>query len=478
MAGKMAGSVALALLFLAVFPADALAAGSTLECQGPVPVGTLYDTTNYCTGITGIQNIFSGLICNFKTIIDDVLTRMYCGVQDTMRTPLALAITLYLVVFGIQISSGMIRMNGGEIVSRLIKIGLIWIFATQAAYGIGVGYNFFISAMDTGIGWALGSILTAPTSFSFNDLCQFGTMTPPFTNEKMLFLYLDYRVCTTLTGPFSESGARLTAFIGALSYVAPPVFLMFMYFTLKTLAIIVRAVLSYLLCISAIAFLIALSPIFLSFMLFKTTSAQSENWLRYLIAFTFQIVLNFAGIALWLMVVGELLVFFDELASMIIPIKNIATGGPVRTAIDSYGLCRHSLEIIGYAPRLVCDYTLDPVLPSAIPNSSLFLYVVVYKLTMLCIVAYAFDALLQQLPSLARQITGPAYGVKLSSGGLGGVNFPGLSYLEKMRRPVGGGILRGGGLNIGRLFGRMPGEPMAPNAPVQRRDLPRQLLGG
>jgi hypothetical protein len=331
-------------------------------------------------------------------------------------------IILYIIVFGIQFMIGHVQLATREVVSRLIKLGLVWTFATNSAYGIDIAYNFFIGAADQGIAWMLSTIMPPLANV------------PPAWTERVAFAYIDQLVYGAITGPFTVGGAKLAGIIGVMSFAFPPLFMLFFYFTTRTIVIFVRALLSYLLGISAIAFLISLSPIFLSLALFQATSRFFEDWLRFLISFTLQIILIFAGVAMWLAVIGTLGNFFAQLANLVVPVQDILEASPVRSPVDSWGLCSFDSVMTAFGPQLMC--VNGPIIyPSQIVNEPQFIYFVALNMITLCLVVYAFDKLLDHIPALARSLSGPAYAPQLGGGrGLGAINYPGLSSLTNARQ--------------------------------------------
>lgn len=418
---------------------------SNLTCMGPVPVGTLYDLQATCSGVTGLSNIFSGLVCDFQSILDAVMVRVYCGVQFTMLEPIRLMVVLFVIIYGIQLLMGYVQANTREVVTRLIKLGMVWMFATESTWGIGIMYNFFIDAANQGIGWVM-AVVPMPAFNQPNPFCVIAPLVAPYNIERITFRYMDYLICKTVTGPFTAQGAAVAGFFAVMSYMIPPLFLMFTYFTMKSLAIFIRCLLSYLLGISAIAFMITLSPIFLSLALFRPTYRFFDDWLRYLVSFTLQIVLIFAGAALWITVIGQLGAFFDSLAAMVRPVQEIVEMGQLRPPVQSWGVCQYRLAQTFWGPVLQCTDRFfinpvngvpfvdpPPIKPSQLLQQPVFLFFVVTNLLTVCIVVYVFDTLMKMIPGLAKQLAGPGYAPQLGGGsGLGATKFANLLSLENV----------------------------------------------
>jgi len=395
-------------------------AAFALSCSQGLPSGGLFDAASCVSG-----GVFSGLMCNVQGLVNSIMSSIYCGVQNAMMGPLEAAISLYIIIFGVQLMLGYVESPVGDALMRLLKIALIWVFATYSSWGIGVAYNFFFFAMQEGIGWMLTSV-TGPTL--------------GIANASTAFYYMDQLAYNLFTGPLTAQGAMLAGFITTLSIVLPPVGFLFAILSAKTLLILVRALLAYLMGISVIAFLIGMSPIFFSLALFKVTRQFFEDWLRQIISFTLQVVFMFAGLALWFRVLATLGgAFLNQLASMIEPVYDISTIASISLPVQGYGICY---------PAAPCDH---PWLASQLVEEGSFIYFLVINLVSLCIVAYCFDTLMKLLPSLAKQLAGPAYAPQL--GGpigmtrpdIGAVRYPGMSQLSQigLRGMGGGGFFSG-----------------------------------
>lgn len=447
-----------ALIALWLLPAPVHAAGmATLECDNvgiPVPGTRLYDTgVMGCASITGLYNIFSGIICSFMEVIDTVLSKMYCGLQYILKPVLAVALTLYVMVFGIMIATGYIQANSKEVITRLLKIAMIVAFATTAAWGIGLAFNFFIVFIQTGIGWMVTFLFPVdPGEF------------PGWAWERAIFLYIDQIIYCLILGPFTSAGSgmdefckwitpfggnnsQLLGFIAVMGLHIAPLFALFFYFFLQALIIFIRALLTYLLGIAAIAFLIAISPIFLGFALFQPTVHLFESWLKYMISFALQIVLIFAVLALWFTVMWMAGDFFQQLSSVVVPYKELLWGIQVSNPVDNWGLCEYQFTP-GVFPRLGCTGRPIIIPASVLITDNRFILWVFIHLTMLIILTYAFDTLMRNVPDLARQLSGPKYAPMLAGGhGPGALQPAGMSSLESLRDSGGGGIrkLFGGG---------------------------------
>lgn len=442
---------------------------ATLTCDGATPTGALYDTANMCTGITGLDNVFSGLMCQYESIINEILSNVYCGVQSGIATPLAVALSLYVATLGTQVAMGATQLKISDVMIRFFKVALIWTFATQAAFGVGIAYNFFLSFMDEGITWMLRALMPAPGAAT----TQFCTFHPPqngLGDQREAFRYVDYLVCSAVTNPLTTNGYKITGFFSALATAIPPLFALFAFFSFKMLQIFLRTMVTYLLALTAIGFMIVLGPIFLSLGLFRTTYRFFDDWLRHLISFTLQVILIFACLSLWLTVIGTLGGFLTTLAGFLKPIDNTLLTGAFRVPWDGWGLCPPFYPPL--APDACGSKDGSIILPSQLADYPEWANWILVNLTALTVAVYAFDALMNNIPGLARSLAGSgsvmalgqsAPGSGLPFGGVGEMLTAGKGNMSGFADTV-GGMLRGNraeGVANARTAGRTAGDMLA-----------------
>lgn len=438
---------------LVLLPSIALASNdATLTCTNgqPTPGTVLYNTdpndANSACYYTGEKHIFSQVICNTISIVNDVLSNMYCSMQDALKNLLAIVITLYIAVFGVQILIGTTRLNAREIVTRLIKIAAVWVLVTESWAGIGIAFSFFLAAAGDGVAWVMSALPNAlatppgqPPSFCHdpNAAATTGVMAG--------FARLDELICDATVGPLTTANSKTIGIFLAMMVIPPlwPVFGLAAYWLWMNFVIMVRALISFLLAIVALAFLIALSPIFLSMMLFKVTFYMFENWLKYMTSFAVQVVIIFACIALWMLVTLNFVGFFNDLGDTVFYFQKVQMGSAVQNNSDTWGICPYDFsptkpgstqqDFADYMPYVKCKPTFNPRTDDPIPasafllnkedangdpvDSTLYIFYVIYHLIVLIIIAYAFQALMQSAPSIAVQLSGPQYVPMIGGGG-------------------------------------------------------------
>lgn len=411
----------LMVLVCAFFPSAAYA--YTLQCMNGLPVaGTEVFLVNNCNAF-GIANVFSGLNCNFQYILNEIIKRMYCGIQFQLAYTLAAGMILYIITYAIMFMLGLSSLTAKELVTRLIKMAMIWAFAMNAAWGVGMAFYFFAGGIETVIGWALSAITGTPS------------------NGQGFFLILDNLIFAQLTGGLTSNGYALLGFFTTLMILMPPVFMLFLAYMVTVLAALTRALISYLLGLAAIAFLLSLGPIFVSLALFKTTYTFFDSWLKYMISFAMQIILIFAALALWIKVMMLFGDFFGELASHIVPYERIHAEGAFAFFRNTWGYCPSGRNAAG--TNCISGLAWPP---SAYANNMYFIFYLSAQLLALGTVVYAFDALLRAIPQLAQQLSGPKFAPQLGGGmpgTFGAVNMPGFSGINKMQQQLTGKAFSG-----------------------------------
>ncbi len=420
--------VLIGLLSIAVFilciPSDAYAY-SPLTCtaSGGVNSGTLFNIDTSGSGLCRFMNsdpldhLFSYVICKYAMIINDVLDAMYCSIQFGIKKALTALIILYIAITGFQSMYGHVQLTVGEAVVRACKIVFVWYFATDAAYGIGIGFMFFMSFMGEGVKWVVNAIDPAIG------------VTPD--SPIAAYAYIDALIKQAIIGPFTQANSKVVGFFMVMSFAYFPIFLMGLQFVVETAKLLISCVITFLLSISAIAFLISLSPIFLGFMLFQSTAYLFENWLKYMISYTLQVIVIFAIVVMWTLVMKEFVWFFNTLSNTIFSFREAMQPGNLYQPSDTWGICpqisyyvspKGPVAECATAPYTTPDAILtqaqanDLIPPSRIIQEKGFLYFVVFHMISLIIIAYAFFQLLKNASNIARELVGPAYVPMLGRG--------------------------------------------------------------
>ena len=462
-----------------VMPAEAYAY-NVLTCTNGEPTENtvlFYTETggenSFCQ-YQGLDHIFSQVACTFTEILNEVLGRMYCGIQFVLKPIVAILLTLYIMVFGAQILLGTAQLTTKEMLTRMVKLSLVWTFVSESAIAISFIFAFFIDLANNGVWWAVSALGNQQIQMNPSAYGGLGDVMP-------VYAYIDEMIKLVVAGPLMAANSELIAFFCIMGYLMPPIFMIAVYWLITTFKILARSLISFLLSIAALAFLISLSPIFLSFMLFKATAQFFESWLKFMISYALQIAIVFTCVAMWAMAFTQFTGFFSELASVIFPSNKVwVWAAPVADPTQSLGICPYKVTTDANSrPHIKCvDPEFDPIQstnPSgwaadkaklivlsqmaqkaedpSVQQTALnqLVYFVFYYLISMIIVCYAFDALLKKAPQIAQQLAGPEY-VPILGQGIGY-----MSYGQVGKGGVRQAFARGGG-GSGNFFGGPPGQ--------------------
>ena len=436
--------ICVATLSLVLMPVAANAF-TLLQCNGNggVASGTLFDVdpgdkSGGCaySNKAIIQHVFSTVICNFVIILNDIMDGMYCGINYYLVNVVSALLTLYLVIYGAQIVMGSAQFSTRDGIIRMLKISFIYVFATDATYGINYIFGFFVGFISDASA-AILNVLSSNVGAQSDGTCNFDGMDSDISS---MYNFLDYLVCHAFIGTVASADTRIQGLMLAMIVALPPMMLMFQWWLMTTLELVKNVLIGFLKAVAIIAFLVTLSPVFLGFFLFQSTAYLFENWLRYLIAFSVQIVLIIAIVVFWIMLITQFINFFNDLSKLIFPFEPVQAVGGIWSPSNGWGICpaTYGTDATG-APAAACksgfnafppnwctDHSIceprewnnsqaayaknNPKLipPAEIINQGEFLYYIFYHLITLLLISYAFSELLGKADEIARSLSGPS----------------------------------------------------------------------
>lgn len=408
---------------------EAAFAYAPLECVAGQPVmGTsLFDAgPDGACKFVGIQFIFSTIICQFVVMMNVIMGKLYCSIQAGVQPIVILTCTVFIMIYGVQMLMGTAQLNASEVITRVIKMTLVVWLATDPYSGVSAGislmFNFFMSFITESTHWVV-KILSEGSGIPFTDQSSYN---PGVTNT---FFFIDLWMYNALTGSMSDANAKVIGFFVAMSSAMPSLFFLALYWWLSVAKMLMGTLLSFLMAIVAISFLLGLSPIFLTFMLFKATFQYFDQWLRFMISYSLQVMISFAILTLWLFSLTLFADFFDELAGVIFPYsKVIRPAAAIYNPADTWGICPVVVFPGGNGqPSIHCENgAFNPIPPGSfgaqgnrdyqnlipptkVPEMNAFLFFVFYHMISLIIVSYGFASLQKNAASIAKQLGGPSY---------------------------------------------------------------------
>ncbi len=429
----------------------------------PEPGTSLYDAsaaTGACQ-FTGIQNIFSTVICQFVTMINIVMGKLYCSIQGAVLPIIIATLIVFVAVYGVQILIGTAQLNSAEIMLRLFKITIVLWLAIDPPFGVSAGigmmFNFFLTFISESTRWVvsvLDAVITTETSGDVSlGVAGAGGYNPGVVAT---FAFIDSWIYNALTGALSPANAKVIGFFVAMAFVMPSMAIMAAYWFYSMVMMLLRTVVAFLMAIIAIAFLLGLSPIFIGFMLFQSTFQFFDQWLRFMISYSIQVMVSFAILTMWLYSLTFFAPFFNELSELIYPYKKIVRpAAAIYTPAESWGLCpmtiNRSLEArcpSGFNPIPPAnegeegndDYK-KIIPPARVPEMHNFIFYIFYHMISLIIVSYGFASLQKNAGEISRKLGGPSYIPLLNATGIGSTSFGHLKKAHQQSQSITSGGL-------------------------------------
>lgn len=414
--------VALFGLFLAAGQDDAHAQSTISDGAGSVGAcGLIYEadcelssfdvsaeggrSLNPNSGLKVTARIFSATVCQIETIVYEVFSAMWCTIAEEIKEPLSAFIALYIVIFGIMFTSGMVNLTAKEAISRVIKVGLVWLFATNAQFGITIMFQLYMFVLQDGIAIVLG-------------------LGNEYSSVQSIMTRLDVVAGQIFaTNQYNTEGRVLTAIAGALMMGAsfpggPMVGYAMFSMAIMTFLVFARTVLTYLIAIVGITFYLSLGPIFISLALFKTTNTMFERWLGQVTSFALQPVIIFAYL---MMAEAYIENVIDEFPSMTELMESVAVmednsfKGATMSVTDIFVFLQPGCDPGEVGENPDCEY-IDP--DSTWGEGTGDLMGVFAGMTAVLILNFATVKFLDLVPEIARQISsGAARAIKIGGGG-------------------------------------------------------------
>lgn len=265
------------------------AAGFT--CIGDVPVGVLFDNGEARCDPNGIENLFTNSVCTYENIMDQILSKLYCGMQSRLYEPLSALMTLFVAMVGAGFALGILSMTAKEVMLAIFKFGLVFYFATESQLTIGTLYYGLMYFIQETVVVVLAHVAPGITS-----LAGGGGLF-----EQMDDIIAEFaRNAGASQDPNAPCTNGLVAMFMTFIASIPMLAIFGISMALQFLMVFFQMILGYFLAITGIMFLIALSPFFLSFALFRFTRSYFDQWVGMLLSFAVQIfiVVGFIGLVI------------------------------------------------------------------------------------------------------------------------------------------------------------------------------------
>jgi type IV secretory pathway VirB6-like protein len=217
----------------------------------------------------------------FNSIVND----------SSFITILQLSLSFYILFFGVGTLIGVIEINRKELMSRIVKIGLVIFFITPTGWYF---YNeiivkFFQDGMNSVISMFMSmSDVTLDQSTSSQIVIAQMNGNGNFSNS-LRFAYPDIIIRYLVSG-----AAALKIWSLLFSNAFGWMYIILFYLAVAGfIAVMLYAATVYLLAILKLSFVLALGPIFICFTLFAHTNEMFKKWLAFLGARSLEIVFLF-----------------------------------------------------------------------------------------------------------------------------------------------------------------------------------------
>lgn len=270
----------------------------SFRCSAGVASGSLFRSATTCPTTLTFDTIFSFLVCNMEQLSSNLMGHMLCGMIKAFTPAITALLTLSVVIFGMGFTIGVIPATGREFALYALKIAFVMGLTTQADLLINIGYKFFINGIRDGVAIVLSNYVSGvPGSKNaavytkldmvLAQLFHYATDAAGFTTDSAKKLGADGKA-------ISPCKNAVFAAVALMMIAFPPIAYMAIALVFKLVMTFVRAVFGYVYALVGIAFLMTISPIFISFFLFKQTKPFFDKWVGYLASFSLQIVILFA----------------------------------------------------------------------------------------------------------------------------------------------------------------------------------------
>lgn len=234
-------------------------------------------------------------------------------------------VALYVVMYGLMLSVGMVQVSALDIMIRMVKIVLVVALISPSA-----GWPFFYDIMGRFFNQGTDQLIGQVTAIMMN------VPTGPGWNPYAPFLILD-QVAAVMTSP------RMAVTLLAMFFTGPYglIFGILILMSLGTFASAVfQAIWIYLMSLVVRAFLFGLAPIFFCFLLFSRTRHLFDGWLNQVVNTTLQPLFLFTFFAFFAQIVLAAMWFIIRVPVCWMPMQDSVTRG---TVFDTYGW-RFALE--------------------------------------------------------------------------------------------------------------------------------------
>ena len=394
---------------------------TTFSCNLGVAVGQLFNGSITSCDALGVTNAVSSFVCNYELLMSEMLGNIYCKVLGVAEVPFTIALTLFFIFTGLGILTGVLPFTPGSIVATFLKMAIIYAVALDSDTMINLIYRGLLGFMNEAIGAVMasagGTNVLGTTNYNITGV---GQMLQYFDDVVRIFTSTS---ATTLREAKDTCSNGILPVLGTLLAGFPTLGILLGGALVGMAMALLRALIGYLLAITAIMLLISMAPLFLALGLFKFTMPFMIKWIKYLLSFALQVVIVFALIAMLSSL--EINSQVQGFTSLIMPFNGVTWLDSVSIpALNVCTVCEHTLNTSGVlectTPRTPADITELVTNPTFLETTA----VIILKIFLL---SKLVEKALEMGPELAKSLSMGEAHVTSFVGGSSSVNLPGFS---------------------------------------------------
>ncbi|MDG1436435.1 MAG: type IV secretion system protein [Rickettsiaceae bacterium] len=230
--------------------------------------GTIKVTTENYTGSTWFSDVIYGdLVQPLRSKFNDLTYIMYIGLVNntTLRNIAYTMLSLYISIYGLMFLVGSVQITVTDIVTRVIKIAIIFALFSQTSWDFFNLYlfNVFVEGTDSLMTFVIGNTSRAGNVFGFID-----TVFNKYTNSDIWFLLL----------------IQFLQFYNGLTFFA----IMTIYSLILYFKSLLEVIVGYCVAFLGLAVMISIAPLFIILILFERTKSIFDNWISTLFSYMIQ----------------------------------------------------------------------------------------------------------------------------------------------------------------------------------------------
>lgn len=353
--------------------------------------------------------IFSYFVCEFENILADTVGDVYCAIVEEAKPAVNVALTMAVLFFGMMLLMGMSPFTAKELMIMAGKFSMVLAFAMEAEYMIGIGYKLFMTIAREGIIIVISHLFEGRNFQEIEDVFR-------MFDEFIIDLVSQASEEAKDDGAASATNKCKNAVFAMVAlFVAafPPLAIIALYFLVKLLWMVLRAMFGYCQGILGISFLVTLAPIYVSFALFKPTRVLFDKWIQFLVSFSFQMIIVFAFLGMIFSIAKQASDESQDYLDLVKPYNKQHAGQGTIQPWNYCGICKPAKT--GPKEKVRCES--EEALPAtALAKDENFLQLASVKIIAMVILFYILDIMMDFVPQMARHLAGPKYAAQLGGG--------------------------------------------------------------